>query len=369
MPPSPRELPPLSSLIEALQSCIDPNTQLPYAHAKSAKLDGDTLTVHLGYPCASQHAAIQQQLQTTLNDAGHSGITVALQQTIHRHAVRLGTQAVTGAKNLIAVASGKGGVGKSTTAANIALALQAEGARVGVLDADIYGPSMPHLLGIADADKPALVDEKTMHPHTAHGLQVNSIGFLVSEEQSLAWRGPMATQALQQICNQTAWGDGEDGGEPLDYLILDLPPGTGDIQLTLCQKIPVAGAIIVTTPQDIALLDARKGITLFEKVGIPILGLVENMAMHTCSNCGHSEAIFGSDGGKQLAEQIDTTYLGALPLNIDIRLQADAGTPIVAAQPDGEVANSYADIARHAAAKLSMLARDYSSKMPSIKTS
>lgn len=356
--------PTLTTAIDALSEQTDPRTGLPCAHAKSAKLDDSTLNVHIGYPCASQHASIQQQLQTALNSAGHSSITVKLQQTIHRHAVRLGTQTIANVKNVIAVASGKGGVGKSTTTANIALALQAEGASVGILDADIYGPSMPHLLGIADAGKPALVDEKTMHPHTAHGLQLNSIGFLVSEEQSLAWRGPMATQALTQLANQTAWGTPE---QPLDYLILDLPPGTGDIQLTLCQKIPVAGAIIVTTPQDIALLDARKGITLFEKVGIPILGLVENMAMHTCSNCGHTEAIFGADGGKNLAQQIGTTYLGALPLDISIRMQSDAGTPIVAAQPDGDVARAYAEIALHAAARLSTLARDYSSKMPAVK--
>lgn len=358
----PRSTPALSPLIAALSDCIDPLTQLPYAHAKSATLDGNTLTITQGYPSHSQHPHIASELQATLHAAGHTDTTVQVQQRVHRHAVRLGTQTMNSARNLIVVASGKGGVGKSTVAANIALALHAEGASVGILDADIYGPSQPHLLGTADVGKPELAtDGKTMLPHWAHGIQLNSIGFLVPEAQSLAWRGPMATQALQQICFQTAWGKPE---QPLDYLIADLPPGTGDIQLTLCQKIPVAGAIIVTTPQDIALLDARKGITLFEKVGIPILGLVENMATHTCSNCGHSEAIFGTDGGKQLATSINTTYLGALPLHIDIRSQSDAGQPIVSAMPQSAISQQYHQIARHAAAQLSTLARDYSSKMP-----
>lgn len=355
--------PTLTDLIAALSSCTDPLTELPFAHARTAALESDTLTIALGYPCGDRHSEIQQQLQTALRNAGHHHISIQLQQSIHRHAVRLGTQAIANVKNVIAVASGKGGVGKSTVTANIALALHTEGASVGILDADIYGPSQPHLLGIADAGKPALADEKTMRPHTAHGLQVNSIGFLVSEEQSLAWRGPMATQALQQICFQTAWGTPQ---QPLDYLLLDLPPGTGDIQLTLCQKIPVAGAIIVTTPQDIALLDARKGISLFEKVGIPILGLVENMATHTCRQCGHTEAIFGTGGGKNLAEQIGSTWLGALPLHIDIRTQSDAGVPIVAAQPECHASRQYRHIAQHATARLSTLARDYSSKMPGI---
>jgi ATP-binding protein involved in chromosome partitioning len=263
-------------------------------------------------------------------------------------------------KNIIAVASGKGGVGKSTTAVNLALALAAEGATVGVLDADIYGPSQPMMLGISG--RPDSLDGKTMEPMQGHGLQVASIGFLVEPDQAMIWRGPMATQALDQLLRQTNWRD-------VDYLIVDMPPGTGDIQLTLSQRVPITGAIIVTTPQDIALLDAKKGLAMFEKVGVPILGLVENMAVYCCPNCGHTEHIFGADGGKKMAAQYQLDYLGALPLNMSIRVQADSGCPTVVAEPDGEIANLYKTVARQVALKIAEKAKDFSSKVPTIKVS
>jgi ATP-binding protein involved in chromosome partitioning len=263
-------------------------------------------------------------------------------------------------KNIIAVASGKGGVGKSTTAVNLALALAAEGATVGVLDADIYGPSQPMMLGISG--RPESIDGQTMEPMQGHGLQVASIGFLVDADQAMIWRGPMATQALDQLLRQTNWKD-------VDYLIVDMPPGTGDIQLTLSQRVPITGAIIVTTPQDIALLDAKKGLSMFEKVGVPILGLVENMAVHICTNCGHVEHIFGADGGKKMAAQYGLEYLGALPLTMSIREQADSGRPTVVADPDGEIAGIYKAVARQVAVKIAEKAKDFTSKFPTIKVS
>lgn len=263
-------------------------------------------------------------------------------------------------KNIIAVASGKGGVGKSTTAANLALALAAEGARVGVLDADVYGPSQPLMLGASG--RPETLDGQNMEPHIAHGLQVNSIGFLVDEDQAMIWRGPMATQALEQLLRQTRW-------QELDYLVVDMPPGTGDIQLTLSQRVPVTGAVIVTTPQDIALIDAKKGLKMFEKVGVPILGIVENMAVHVCSNCGHAEHIFGAEGGARMAAQYGTELLAALPLAMSIRAQADSGTPTVAAEPDGDVAALYKALARRVAAKIAAQGKDYSARFPSISIS
>jgi ATP-binding protein involved in chromosome partitioning len=263
-------------------------------------------------------------------------------------------------KNVIAVASGKGGVGKSTTTVNLALALAAEGARVGILDADIYGPSQPMMMGIEG--RPESLDGKTMEPLENYGVQVMSIGFLVDKDEAMIWRGPMATQALEQLLRQTNWKD-------LDYLLVDMPPGTGDIQLTLSQRVPLTGAVIVTTPQDIALLDARKGITMFQKVGVPILGIVENMAVYCCPQCGHTEHIFGADGGKRMAQELGAAYLGALPLNRQIREQADTGRPTVVADPEGEIAKIYAAVARQVAIAVAARAKDYSSKFPTITIS
>jgi ATP-binding protein involved in chromosome partitioning len=289
--------------------------------------------------------------------AGAGNVSVNVTSRIISHAVQRGVQLLPGVKNIVAVASGKGGVGKSTTAVNLALALAAEGAKVGVLDADIYGPSQPMMLGVAG--KPESHDGKTMEPLVGHGIEVMSIGFLVDAGQAMIWRGPMATQALEQLLRQTNWHD-------LDYLIVDMPPGTGDIQLTLSQKVPVTGAVIVTTPQDIALLDAKKGIKMFEKVGVPILGIVENMAVHVCTNCGHAEHIFGEGGGKKMAADYQMDYLGALPLDMQIRLQADSGKPTVVADPDGEVAGIYKTVARQVAVTVAAKAKDFSAKFPSI---
>ena len=276
------------------------------------------------------------------------------------HAVQRGVQLLPGVKNIVAVASGKGGVGKSTTAANLALALAAEGATVGLLDADIYGPSQPMMMGIDR--RPDSLDGKTMEPLVNHGVQVMSIGFLVDPDQAMIWRGPMATQALEQLLRQTHWKD-------VDYLVVDMPPGTGDIQLTLSQRVPITGAVIVTTPQDIALLDARKGITMFEKVGVPILGLVENMAVHVCSNCGHAEHIFGEGGGRRLAQELGMHYLGALPLDLKIRQQADSGQPTVVADPQSEAAGIYRQVARDVAARIALQSKDFSAKFPTITVS
>jgi len=260
-------------------------------------------------------------------------------------------------KNIIAVASGKGGVGKSTTAVNLALALAAEGASVGLLDADIYGPSQPMMMGIND--RPESLDGKTMEPLENHGLQVSSIGFMINPDEPMVWRGPLVTQALQQLLTQTNWRD-------LDYLIVDMPPGTGDVQLTLSQKVPVTGAVIVTTPQDIALLDARKGLKMFEKVDIPIVGIVENMSTHICSNCGHAEPIFGQGGGEKMCKEYGVDFLGALPLTMSIREQTDSGKPTVVADPEGAIAKIYKEIARKVAVKVAEKAKDMSSKFPSI---
>jgi ATP-binding protein involved in chromosome partitioning len=260
-------------------------------------------------------------------------------------------------KNIIAVASGKGGVGKSTTAVNLALALAAEGASVGILDADIYGPSQPTILGISG--RPTSPDGKTIDPMLNHGLQASSIGFLIDVDEPMVWRGPMVTQALEQLLHQTRWED-------VDYLVIDLPPGTGDIQLTLAQKVPVTGAVIVTTPQDIALLDARKGFKMFEKVGIPILGIVENMSIHICSNCGHEEHIFGEGGAQRMSNEYDVEFLGALPLDIRIREQADSGKPTVVADPDSRAAEIYRQIARRVAVRIAEQAKDMTSRFPNI---
>lgn len=276
---------------------------------------------------------------------------------VQSHAVQSGLKPLPQVKNIIAVASGKGGVGKSTTAVNLALALAAEDARVGILDADIYGPNQPQMLGAHG--KPESKDGKSLEPIVRHGIQSMSIGYLVDQDTPMAWRGPMATTALQQLINDTRWDN-------LDYLIIDMPPGTGDIQLTLAQKIPVSGAVIVTTPQDIALLDARKGIAMFQKVNVPVLGVVENMSIHICSQCGHQESIFGQGGGEQLAKKYDIELLGALPLDIRIREQADSGKPTVAAEPNSPISQIYRQIAQRLVTKLALQPKSYAAKFPNI---
>jgi len=324
-------------------------------------IQGDKVSVTLsqGYPAGEYRQTLQAEVKERLQALpGVTQADVHVNTVIKAHAVQKTLKRQAGIKNIIAVASGKGGVGKSTTAVNLALALTADGAQVGILDADIYGPSQPRMLGVSG--QPVSEDGKTLLPKENYGVKAMSIGFLIEEDTPMIWRGPMVTQALEQLLNDTQWGD-------LDYLIIDLPPGTGDIQLTLSQKIPVSGALIVTTPQDIALLDARKGLKMFEKVQVPILGVIENMSMHVCSECGHVEHIFGDGGGEGMAEQYEVNYLGGLPLDRGIREQADGGNPTVVADPDGKVAHIYRDISRKAAARLAVQARDYSSKFPSIK--
>jgi len=347
----------------ALGGVIDPNTGKDFVSSKAVKnlkVDGGnvSLDIELGYPAKSQIAAIRASVEAPLLAlAGVGKVSVNVHSKIISHAVQRGLKLMPNVKNIIAVASGKGGVGKSTTAVNLALALAAEGAAVGMLDADIYGPSQPMMLGING--RPESADGKTMEPLENHGLQVSSIGFLIDPDEPMVWRGPMVTQALTQLLEQTNWRD-------LDYLIVDMPPGTGDIQLTLSQKVPVTGAVIVTTPQDIALLDARKGLKMFEKVGIPILGIVENMSTHICSNCGHAEEIFGAGGGERMCAEYGVEFLGALPLTMAIRQQADSGRPTVVAEPDGPVAAVYKDIARKIAVKVAEKAKDMTGIFPSI---
>jgi len=347
----------------ALTAVIDPNTGKDFVSSKTIKnIKTDagvvSLDVELGYPARSQFEQVRALVAGALQALPGAGqVTVNVSSKIISHTVQRGLKIMPNVKNIIAVASGKGGVGKSTTAVNLALALASEGASVGVLDADIYGPSQPMMLGISG--RPETTDGKTMEPLENHGLQVSSIGFMVDPDEPMVWRGPMVTQALQQLLEQTNWRD-------LDYLVVDMPPGTGDIQLTLSQKVPVTGAVIVTTPQDIALLDARKGLKMFEKVGIPILGVVENMSTHICSNCGHTEAIFGHGGGAKMCADFGVDFLGALPLTMAIREQTDSGKPTVVAEPDGPVAAIYKDIARKVAIKIADKAKDMTSKFPSI---
>ena len=354
------------ALLAALQTIVDPNTGKDFVSTKQLKnlqvSGGDvSFDVELGYPAKSQIPALRQALIAAARGvAGVANVSVNVTTHVTAHAVQRGVQLLAQVKNVIAVASGKGGVGKSTTAVNLALALAAEGAQVGLLDADIYGPSMPIMMGISG--RPESLDGKSMEPLRNHGVQVSSIGFLVDPGEAMIWRGPMATQALDQLLRQTNW-------QALDYLIVDLPPGTGDIQLSLSQRVPMTGAVIVTTPQDIALADARKAVAMFEKVGVPILGLVENMAVHVCSNCGHVEHIFGADGGKRYAAEKGIDYLGALPLALSIREQADSGQPTVVSDPDGEVAGIYKSIARQVAVKVAARAKDFSARFPTITVS
>ncbi len=347
---------------DALRALIDPNTQKDFISSKSARniqVDAGqvTLDVVLPYPAKMVMGDIKKMVEDAVAAAGAESVAANVSWKIVAHSVQKGVKLIPGVKNIIAVASGKGGVGKSTTAVNLALALSAEGASVGMLDADIYGPSQPTMLGITG--RPESPDGQNLEPMLGHGLQAMSIGFLIDVETPMVWRGPMVTQALEQLLNNTTWKD-------LDYLVIDLPPGTGDIQLTLAQRVPVTGAVIVTTPQDIALIDARKGLKMFEKVGVPILGVVENMSLHICGNCGHEERIFGEGGGERMCRDYGTELLGALPLDIRIREETDSGRPTVVAEPESRIAEIYRAIARRVAVKVGDLAVDHSSKFPNI---
>ena len=348
---------------EKLATYIDPYLERDLVSTKSVKeitVDGDTATVKvvLGFPAGGYLAELVEKLKSLVESIdGINSANIDVSSKVAAHSAQKGVKHIEGIRNIIAVASGKGGVGKSTTAVNLALALSAEGANVGVLDADIYGPSQPRMLGISA--KPESKDGKTLEPLNSYHLQAMSIGFLIDEETPMIWRGPMVTQALQQLLNDTNWKD-------LDYLVVDLPPGTGDIQLTLAQQVPVSGAVIVTTPQDIALLDARKGLKMFEKVEVPVLGIIENMSIHICSNCGHEEHIFGEGGGERMSEENNVDFLGALPLDKRIREETDGGKPTVVAEPDARISQIYREIARRTAAKLSLKSKDYAARFPQI---
>ena len=345
-----------------LQQVVDPNTGkdlVTTRSAKNIKISGAdvSLDVELAYPGKTQVEPIRRQVAQALKSAGAANVSVNVYSKVVPHAVQRGVKLIPGIKNIIAVASGKGGVGKSTTAVNLALALAAEGASVGMLDADIYGPSQPTMLGITG--RPESTDGRRLEPMEGHGLQAISIGFLIDVDTPMVWRGPMVTQALEQLLRDTHWRE-------LDYLVVDLPPGTGDIQLTLAQKVPVTGVVIVTTPQDIALIDARKGLKMFEKVGIPILGVVENMSLYVCPKCGNESHIFGSGGAEKMCGDYGTELLGQLPLDIAIREQADSGKPTVVADPEGRVAGIYRAIARRCAVKIGESQKDLTAKFPNI---
>jgi len=348
---------------EALKSYIDPHMEKDLVSAKSVKavdIDGDKVKVKvvLGYPAKRFKDKLSADLKSIIEAMdGVSSAEIDISWKIEAHVAQKNVDSIEGVKNIIAIASGKGGVGKSTTAVNLALALSAEGANVGILDADIYGPSQPRMLGVSG--KPESADGRSLEPMNSYNLQSMSIGYLIDEDTPMIWRGPMVTQALEQLLKETSWKD-------LDYLIIDLPPGTGDIQLTLAQKVPVSGAVIVTTPQDIALLDAKKGLKMFEKVEVAVLGVIENMSTHICSECGHEEHIFGEGGGMRMSEDHDVDFLGALPLDIRIREETDNGKPTVVAEPDSRIAQIYCEIARRTAAKLSLQAKNYSAKFPQI---
>lgn len=355
-----------SLVLQALKTVVDPNTGHDFVSSRALKnlhvQDGDvSFDVELGYPAKSQIPGFRKALIAAAKTvAGVDNVSMNISTKIIAHSVQRGVALLPQVKNIIAVASGKGGVGKSTTTVNLALALAAEGARVGILDADIYGPSQPTMMGIDG--RPETEDGQSMEPLENYGLQVMSIGFIVEKDKAMIWRGPMATQALDQLLRQTNWKD-------LDYLLVDMPPGTGDIQLTLSQRVPLTGAVIVTTPQDIALIDARRGLAMFEQVNVPILGIVENMAVYCCPNCGHTEHIFGADGGKHMAADYKVDYLGALPLTMQIRVQADSGKPTVVADPDGDIAGIYKAVARQVAIKIAAKAKDFSAKFPKISVS
>ncbi len=348
---------------DKIREYIDPYMDKDLVSTKALRkvmVEGDQVVadVVLGFPAEGYREQLAAKLKDMIESLdGVAQARVNVNYHVEAHSVQKGVKTIPGIKNIIAVASGKGGVGKSTTATNLALALSAEGANVGVLDADIYGPSQPRMLGIKG--KPESKDGKSLEPLVSYHIQTMSIGFLVDEETPMIWRGPMVTQALQQLLGDTNWQD-------LDYLVIDLPPGTGDIQLTLAQQVPVSGAVIVTTPQDIALLDARKGLKMFEKVEVPVLGIIENMSIHICSNCGHEEHIFGEGGGQRMSEDYDVDFLGALPLDKTIREEVDSGRPSVVADPEGRIAQIYKEIARRTAAKLSLKSKDYAAKFPQI---
>jgi len=348
---------------EAIKGYTEPHLETDLVSAKcidGIEVDGDKVSVkvQLGFPAKGIQEEVGNAVKAAVEAVdGVSSCDVSVSWKVVAHSVQKSLKPIDNVKNIIAVASGKGGVGKSTTAVNLALALSVEGARVGVLDADIYGPSQPRMLGISG--KPESKDGNTLEPMTSYELQAMSIGFLIDEETPMIWRGPMVTQALEQLLNDTNWDE-------LDYLVIDLPPGTGDTQLTLAQKVPVSGAVVVTTPQDIALLDARKGFKMFEKVEVPVLGIVENMSIHICSKCGHEEHIFGEGGGERMAKEYGVNFLGALPLETRIREETDAGKPTVVAEPEARPSLIYREIARKAAAKLSRQAKNYAAKFPNI---
>jgi ATP-binding protein involved in chromosome partitioning len=356
--------PSVNAVRAALDAYIDPYLGETLGSAQavrgvSADGAGYTAQIVLGYPVGGYRDELAAGLATALAAAGiQTPLAIELESAIGAHAVQRGLQPLGEIRNVVAVASGKGGVGKSTVAVNLALAWAAQGARVGILDADIYGPSQPLMLGLA-AERPVSADGKRLKPLVAHGVSAMSIGFLVDAEQPMVWRGPMVTQALTQLLGETQWG-------ALDYLVVDMPPGTGDIQLTLAQRVPVAGAVIVTTPQDIALADARKGLKMFEKVAVPVLGVVENMSVHVCPKCGHTDHIFGAGGGARMAAQYGVKLLGELPLDTRIREEADGGRPTVIAAPDSPRARCYFEMARRTAGALAVRARDRSSLFPKI---
>jgi len=348
---------------QALAAYSDPYLGQDLVSARSVKdvsIDGGRVAVRiqLGFPASGYEAELRAALAEKVRALpGVEDVAVDVTTKVGAHAVQQGVELMKNIKNIVAVASGKGGVGKSTVAVNLALALAAEGAAAGVLDADIYGPSQPRMLGVRG--KPDSKDGKSLEPMVSYGLQSMSIGYLIDEETPMIWRGPMVTQALEQLLRDTNWND-------LDYLIVDLPPGTGDTQLTLAQRIPVSGAVIVTTPQDIALLDARKGLRMFEKVNVPVLGIVENMSVFVCPKCGHEEHVFGEGGGARMAGEHGVELLGSLPLDSSIRSHADSGQPSVVKDADGRVAREYRRIARRVAARLSLQAKDYSQAFPKI---